>query len=119
LVKHILDDVLIQLKPDALPRVSILLLLFYTGKGIFSFTSSYLMTSIGLKIVRNLRNRLYHHIIYQSLTFFSAEKTGDLTARVVSDTDRIQEAVSKALADLVKETFTVIGLLIVVFFIDL
>jgi subfamily B ATP-binding cassette protein MsbA len=118
LVKHILDDVLIQTKPDALPRVSILLLVFYAGKGIFSFTSSYLMTSIGLKIVRNLRNRLYNHIIYQSLTFFSAEKTGDLTARVVSDTDRIQEAVSKALADLVKETFTLIGLLIVVFYID-
>lgn len=118
LVKQILDDVLIQTKPDALARVSFFLLLFYAGKGIFSFTSSYLMTAIGLKIVRNMRNRLYHHIIYQSLTFFSSEKTGDLTTRVISDTDRIQEAVSKALADLVKETFTLLGLLIVVFYLD-
>ncbi|MCI0411187.1 ABC transporter ATP-binding protein/permease, partial [bacterium] len=118
LVKQILDDILIQTKPDALQRVSFLLLFFYTGKGVFSFTSSYLMTAIGLKIVRNMRNRLYHHIIYQSLTFFSAEKTGDLTARVISDTDRIQEAVSKALADLVKETFTLLGLLIVIFYLD-
>jgi subfamily B ATP-binding cassette protein MsbA len=118
LVKQILDDVLIQTKDDAFYRVSILLIVFYSGKGVFSFLSSYLMTSIGLKIVRNLRNRLYTHMMYQSLTFFSAEKTGDLTARVISDTDRIQDAVSKALADLVKETFTLIGLLIVIFYLD-
>ena len=79
LVKSILDDVLIQTKPEALARVSVLLLVFYLGKGIFSFTSSYLMTSIGLHVVRNLRNRLYRHIIFQSLSFFSSEKTGDLT----------------------------------------
>jgi subfamily B ATP-binding cassette protein MsbA len=118
LVKQILDDVLIQTKQDALLRVSLLLIFFYAGKGIFSFLSSHLMTSIGLKIVRNLRNKLYSHIMYQSLTFFSAEKTGDLTARVISDTDRIQDAVSKALADLVKETFTLAGLLIVIFYLD-
>lgn len=118
LVKRILDDVLIQTKPDALPRVSLLLLVFYLGKGIFSFTSSYLMTSIGLHVVRNLRNRLYRHIIFQSLSFFSAEKTGDLTARVISDTDRIQDAVSKTFTDLVKESFTLVGLMFVIFYID-
>ena len=118
LVKRILDDVLIQTKPEALPRVSLLLLLFYFGKGVFSFTSSYLMTSIGLHVVRNLRNRLYRHIIFQSLSFFSVEKTGDLTARVISDTDRIQDAVSKTFTDLVKESFTLVGLLFVIFYID-
>lgn len=118
LVKRILDDVLIQTKPEALARVSVLLLVFYLGKGIFSFTSSYLMTSIGLHVVRNLRNRLYRHIIFQSLSFFSSEKTGDLTSRVISDTDRIQDAVSKTFTDLVKETFTLVGLVFVIFYID-
>lgn len=118
LVKQILDDVLIQTKPDALTRVSVLLLIFYLGKGIFSFISSYLMTAIGLKVVRNLRNQLYRHIIFQSLTFFSSQKTGDLTARIVSDTDRIQDAVSKTLTDLIKETFTLVGLIGVIFYLD-
>lgn len=118
LVKRILDDVLIQTKPDALARVSLLLLLYYAGKGVFSFTSSYLMTSIGLRVVRNLRNELYRHIMFQSMAFFSGQKTGDLTAKVISDTDRIQDAVSKTLTDLIKETLTVAGLLIVVFTLD-
>ena len=118
LVKRILDDVLIQTKPQALVRVSILLLLYYLGKGVFSFTSSYLMTSIGLRVVRNLRNELYRHIIFQSMAFFSGQKTGDLTAKVISDTDRIQDAVSKTLTDLIKETLIVAGLLIVVFTLD-
>lgn len=118
LVKHILDDVLIQTKPEALVKVSVLLLIYYFGKGLFSFTSSYLMTAIGLKIVRNLRNELYRHIIYQSLKFFSGHKTGDLTAKVISDTDRIQDLVSKTLADLIRETFTLFGLIAVIFYID-
>jgi subfamily B ATP-binding cassette protein MsbA len=118
LVKQILDDVLIQTKPDALARVSFLLLLYYTGKGIFAFLSSYLMTSMGLQVVRNLRNELYRHIIFQPLKFFSAQKTGDLTTKVISDTDRIQDAVSKTFTDLIKETFTLLGLVGVIFYLD-
>jgi subfamily B ATP-binding cassette protein MsbA len=76
------------------------------------------MTSIGLKIVRSLRNRLYHKIIFQSLAFFSTQKTGDLAAKVISDTERIQEAVSKTATDLIKESFTLVGLLGVVFYLD-
>lgn len=118
LVKRILDDVLIQTKPEAFARVSVLLLFYYVGKGVFSFTSSYLMTSIGLRVVRNLRNELYRHIMFQSMAFFSGQKTGDLTAKVISDTDRIQDAVSRTLTDLIKETLTVVGLLIVIFMLD-
>jgi subfamily B ATP-binding cassette protein MsbA len=118
LVKQILDDVLIQTKANALARVSFLLLVFYVGKGIFSFLSSFMMTNIGLKIVRNLRNRLYKHVIFQSLGFLSSQKTGELATKVISDTERIQDAVSKTLADLVKETFTLIGLLFVIFYLD-
>ena len=118
LVKQILDDVLIQTKPEALWRVSLLLLLFYVGKGFFSFLSSYFMTAIGLEFVRNLRNSLYNHIIYQSLAFFSDRKTGELSTRVISDTERIQDAVSKTVTDLIKESFTVVGLLAVIFYLD-
>jgi len=118
LVKHILDDVLIQTKPEALARVSLLLLIFYLGKGIFSFLSGYYMTAVGLEFVRDLRNRLYHHIIFQSLSFFSDRRTGELSTRVISDTDRIQETVSKTLSDLIKESFTLVGLLGVVLYID-
>lgn len=118
LVKQILDDVLIQTKPDALLQISLLLLFLYFGKGVASFYSSYSMTSIGLKIVRALRDQLYRRIIYQSLSFFSAQKTGDLTARVISDTERIQDAVSKTLTDLIKESFTLVGLLVVIFYLD-
>jgi subfamily B ATP-binding cassette protein MsbA len=118
LVKQILDDVLIQIKPEALLRVSLLLLLFYVGKGIFSFLSSYFMTAVGLEFVRNLRNKLYNHIIYQSLSFFSDRRTGELSTRVISDTDRIQDAISRTISDLVKEGFTLVGLLIVIFYLD-
>ena len=118
LVKQVLDDVLIQTKPEALLRVSVLLLFFYVGKGLFSFLSSYFMTAIGLEFVRNLRNRLYNHIIFQSLAFFTERRTGELSTRVTSDTDRIQDAVSKTLADLIKESFTVVGLLAVIFYLD-
>ena len=118
LVKQILDDVLINLKPNAFPHVATLILIYYFGKGIFSFSSTYYMTSIGLHVVRDLRNRLYKHIMFQSLAFFSEQKTGDLSAKVISDTDRIQELVSKTLTDLVKESFTVVGLMGVIFYID-
>jgi subfamily B ATP-binding cassette protein MsbA len=61
---------------------------------------------------------LYGHLIFQSPAFFSSQKTGDLTAKVISDTERIQDAVSKTLTDLLKETFTLVGLVGVIFYLD-
>jgi subfamily B ATP-binding cassette protein MsbA len=88
------------------------------GKGLFTFLSSFLMRSVGLKVVRRMRNDLFGHLVYQSSDYYDQRSTGELMSRVTSDVDRIQEALSGSAKDFIQEFFVLLALLVGVFFID-
>jgi subfamily B ATP-binding cassette protein MsbA len=85
-----------------------LILVFYLIKGLGSYASAYLMTDVGQRVVRDVRNRLFQHILGQSAAFFSGRTSGRLLSRIVNDVAQIQRAVSETLGDLARETITVI-----------
>ena len=98
--------------------VPLLLVIALFGKGLFTFLSSFFMKSIGLKVSKQLRDDLSEHIVYQSADYFDAIATGELMSRLTNDVDKIQEAVSGSMGDLIREAFVILALLIGIFFID-
>jgi subfamily B ATP-binding cassette protein MsbA len=87
-------------------------------KGVAEFLATYFINFIGHSVVRDLRNLLYSRIIQQSMAFFTRNSTGRLMSAVTSDIERIQYAVSQTAADFLKQSFTLIGLLGVLFYVD-
>jgi len=87
-------------------------------KGVAEFVATYFINFIGHSVVRDLRNLLYSKIIEQSMAFFTRTSTGRLMSTVTSDIERIQFAVSQTAADFLKQSFTLIGLLGVLFYVD-
>ncbi|MFO0722164.1 MAG: ABC transporter ATP-binding protein [Myxococcota bacterium] len=55
----------------------------------------------------DLRNATYEHLTRLSLDFFSARRTGDLVARISSDTDRICNFLSDSLTDFITDVLMV------------
>ena len=95
-----------------------LLFLAFLGQAIFSFLSLYMMKTLGLKVVRNIRDKLYRNLIHQSIDFLSKSKTGDLVSRISNDIEKIKLAVAETLAVYIRESLTLILLLIVIFYQD-
>ena len=87
-------------------------------KGISEFVATYFINYIGHSVVRDLRNLLYSKIIAQSLAFFVRNPTGRLMSAITSDIERIQIAVSQTAADMLKQSFTLVFLLGVLFYYD-
>ncbi|MGH9405515.1 MAG: ABC transporter ATP-binding protein [Terriglobia bacterium] len=87
-------------------------------KGICGYFGTYSVNYIGQCVVRDLRDMLYTKIIRQSMAFFTENSTGRLMSTVVSDIERIQDAVSNVTASFLKQSFTLAGLLIVLFYAD-
>ncbi len=139
LVQPIIDEML-QLAPQSVSgKTSLLAFLFKTlrvtkeqimwliplilvivifGKGLFTFLSSYFMKSIGHKVVRKMRNDLYEHLIYQSTNFYDRKPTGELMSRLTNDVDKLQQAVSGSMGDLLQEVFILFALVIYIFVTD-
>ena len=90
----------------------------YVIKGIGSYVSSYVMTSVGQRVVMDLRNALYRHILGQSASFFAQRTTGQLMSRIGNDVGQVQQAVSETIGDLARESLTAVMLAGYLFYID-
>src|SRR5205823_1823645 len=88
------------------------------AKGIAEFLGTYLINFVGHSVVRDLRNLLYSRIIEQSMAFFGKNPTGKLMSAVTSDIEKVQNAVSQGSADALRETFTLLFLMAVIFYLD-
>jgi ATP-binding cassette, subfamily B, bacterial MsbA len=86
--------------------------------GLSEFLGTYSINFIGQSVVKDLRNLLYSKVIHQSMAFFSANPTGKLMSAITSDIEKIQSAVSQVAADSLKQGFTLVGLLGVIFYVD-
>ncbi len=95
-----------------------LLFVAFLGQAIFSFLSLYSMKTLGLKVVRNIRDKLYRNLIHQSIDFLSKARTGDLVSRISNDIEKVKLAVAETLAVYIRETLTLACLLAVVFYQD-
>src|SRR6185295_17416880 len=113
LIQPIFDQVLPR--RENLVPISIALLSIYLIKGISAYLSGYWMTDVGQRVVRDVRNQLFRHILGQSAAFFSLQTTGRLMSRITNDVGQVQRSVSETLGDLTRETLSLIGLTVVLF----
>jgi ATP-binding cassette, subfamily B, bacterial MsbA len=90
----------------------------YFLKGVGSYLSSYMMASVGQRVVMDLRNQLYRHILGQSAGFFAQRTTGQLMSRLGNDVSQVQQAVSETIGDLARESLVAIVLAGYLFSVD-
>jgi ATP-binding cassette, subfamily B, bacterial MsbA len=90
----------------------------YFLKGLGSYFSTYLMTDIGQRVVRDLRDQLFRHTLAQSAAFFSRRTTGQLMSRVTNDVNQVQQAVAETLGDVFREGLSVIGYAAMMFYFE-
>ncbi len=88
-------------------------LLAAVAKGLCDYTASCLVNHAGFSAVRDIRNEMYGVVLGQSPAFFQTKHTGELISSLVSDIERIQSACSHFLADLLRQLFTTLALLLV------
>ena len=111
-----------QLLPDWIHNVwtvvSVSIVAVVVSKAICEYFANYWINYVGLAVIMDLRNRLYERILKQSISFFHRQSTGKLMSAVINDVEKIQLAVSSVLADLLRQAFTLVALLCVVFLLD-
>ncbi|MCW5204976.1 ATP-binding cassette domain-containing protein, partial [Desulfobulbus sp. N2] len=118
MVKPLLDEIFYEKNEEWLILLPVALLVIFLIKGIFYFIYSYLLEWIGQCVIKDLRNSIYAHINDLSMGFFHKNSTGELISRIMNDVSMLQGSVSHALIHLLRDFFTVCGLLGVIFYMD-
>jgi subfamily B ATP-binding cassette protein MsbA len=88
-------------------------------RAMFEYLQSYIMSDVGQKVIRDVRNLVYEKLQTLSLDYFTQKRSGELVSRITNDVRLIENAVSYALTDLIYQSFQVLSFLVLTLCINL
>jgi subfamily B ATP-binding cassette protein MsbA len=116
LIQIVFDDVLRNGR-HLLP-VALALMAAALAKGVGGYFSAYLMADVGQRVVKDVRNDLFAHMLKQSAAFFARRSSGQLMSRIMNDVGQIQQAVSETVGDVLRESLALVGYVSLLFYYD-
>jgi subfamily B ATP-binding cassette protein MsbA len=118
LLKRIFDDIFHDHNERMLWVVVGLIVGLALLRAPFGFLQRYLSASVGLRVVRDLRNDVHRHLLRLSESFFATRASGDLLSGLSADTIFVRNAIVEASMTVVRGSFRVIALVAVAFYLD-
>jgi ATP-binding cassette, subfamily B, bacterial MsbA len=103
----VLDNTIGRLLPaDAAPMEAITVLSLavfavFMLKNVFDYLQNYLVVKLEQSVTRDLRTRVYDHLLELDLRFYGRTRAGQIITRLTSDTDLLRTLVTKNLSTLV------------------
>ena len=116
LMEPVVRDVFMNHDQTMLVLVPLAIMCIMLIGGAANFGQSVLMNWVGLRIVSDLQQRAFSHLINLDLAFFRRTSTGKLIAHLTSDAYLIRQATSSTLTSLVKDLLTVTFLVALMFY---
>lgn len=99
-------------------KLGLLALLVNFGISLSNFGHNVLLDFFGQKTVYNIRNTLFSHLLTLSLRFYTDRHTGAIVSNIIADLQIVQQFLRSSSIRLLREFLTLIGALVVVFYID-
>jgi ATP-binding cassette, subfamily B, bacterial len=80
--------------------------------GIIGIGQTYLANNVGLSVMQDLRNRLYEHLQYMPLRFFTTTRTGEIQSRLANDVGGVQTVVTDTTSNILSNVVVIVSTLI-------
>ncbi|MEM9933676.1 MAG: ABC transporter transmembrane domain-containing protein [Bacteroidota bacterium] len=114
-LKDLIDPAVDQVEgwENQLKTIAIYLSVILIAQAFFSFMRIYLFAQVSERALADIRMAVYRKLISLRLSFFEERRVGELTSRITSDVSQLQNAMSVTLAEFLRQIFTfIIGIVI-------
>ncbi len=118
LVQYTLDHDVAHGDYQGMVNVMILLFVMLIAQSGFQYVHTYLSGRIGQFVIRDIRIKLYEHIIRLRLKFFDKTPIGRLVTRTISDIETLADVFSEGLAAMAGDLLQIIFILVFMFWED-
>ncbi|MDD3769307.1 MAG: ABC transporter transmembrane domain-containing protein [Sulfuricurvum sp.] len=118
IMQPLMDNMFIKKEPHMLYVIPALLVGIYVIKSIGRYLQSVYNTHIGLHIVSRLREDLLDKMVRMDMQFLYTNRSGELISRITNDISRIQYFVSTMMPELIRESLTVVALVVYVVYLN-
>jgi len=111
LIQFTLDQHVAEGNYSAMVNVIILLFVLLIVNSVVQYAHTYLSGWLGQQVIRDIRSRLYKHIVSLRLRFFDRTPIGRLVTRTISDVETLSDVFSEGLAAMVGDLLQIIFIL--------
>ncbi|MGC8494085.1 MAG: ABC transporter ATP-binding protein [Syntrophobacteraceae bacterium] len=118
LIKPVFNELIVSKNKHLLDLLCLAVLLVYAVKGASLCGNAYLMNYVSQKIITALRGDVYTHIQHLPVPTLDRMETGNLMSRITNDVGAVQSTLSSSVTGVIKESFTLIGCIGIMFYMD-
>ncbi|MEM5594695.1 ABC transporter ATP-binding protein [Niallia circulans] len=85
------------------------LVLFLVIKSIIEAVNQYIISKFGNMVIRDLQKNIYNKVIYFKVDFFDDYHSGELSSRIVNDTEIVKDLITYHIPKLVTGIIMILG----------
>jgi ABC transporter fused permease/ATP-binding protein len=108
-VRFIIDEALSGNSVAKIDRAALIMAVIFAVQGFAGAMRFVLFSVAGERVVNRLRGDLFQSLVSQETAFFDAQRTGELTSRLSSDTTVLQTAVSANISMILRNSMAALG----------
>ncbi|MEA3638856.1 MAG: lipid A export permease/ATP-binding protein MsbA [Lamprobacter sp.] len=118
MIKPLLDGSFVDRDPDVVRLMPILLIGIFLVRGIAGFVNTYCLKWVGRRVVADLRQQMFEHLLRSPARYYDQQGSGQLVAKFTFNVENVATASTTALTTLVRDGFTALALILYMLYID-
>jgi subfamily B ATP-binding cassette protein MsbA len=117
-MKPLMDDGFVNRDMETIRRLPLILISIFVVRVFAIFISMYCISWVGRKVITKLRQRMFSKLLLLPKAFYDNATTGEIISKFTFDVEQVANASTKAITIIVRDTFTVIGILAWMFYLS-
>ena len=98
--------------------VALLIPMIMVARGVCGYLNAYCMLWCSLRVLSDIRVKLYRKLMGQSLDYFNQSKGGEIMQTVFNQTRLAQQTLTTASSDIIKQPIAIVSAVAAIFYID-
>lgn len=111
MMKPLIDGSFVERDADMVRTMPLLLVGLFVVRGIAGFINTYCLSWVGRRVVADLREQMFAHLLRAPTRYFDQHGAGHLLAKLTYNVENVSNAATSAVTTLVRDGFTIIGLM--------
>ncbi|MFD2111470.1 lipid A export permease/ATP-binding protein MsbA [Thiorhodococcus fuscus] len=111
MMKPLIDGSFVDRDLDMVRTMPLWLVGLFVVRGIAGFINTYCLSWVGRRVVADLRQQMFEHLLRAPTRYFDNSGSGHILAKLTYNVENVANASTSAVTTLVRDGFTVIGLM--------
>jgi ABC-type multidrug transport system fused ATPase/permease subunit len=104
-----MQGVLDLISAETVNTFAVALIIMFAVQSFFSFFRIVIFTNVTENTLRDIRKDAFSRLLYMPMDFFNQNKVGELTSRISSDIEKIQETLRTTIAEFFRQIVIIVG----------